>query len=134
MFLKQFAKFLAALGIVALLFVGYGYAHMRAMRRAWYWGIGAELIKTTNSTRLVAVGPGLHSKLSEFLSSPAAVAQVAHGDTAPPIGDGTATAQIILTNARGERLGIRLRRDDAISEFQGASNYHVAGFWTPDPK
>jgi hypothetical protein len=34
MFLKQLAKFLAALGIVAVLFMGYGYAHMRAMRRA----------------------------------------------------------------------------------------------------
>jgi len=79
---------------------------------------------TTNSTRLVQIGSGLRTKLSEFLASPAAVQQVELGDEPSPIGDGTACSRVILSNAAGTRVGIRLRQDAEPERF------HVVGYWT----
>ncbi len=118
-------------GICVLLFFGYGYAHMRAMRRDWYWSIGEQLIKTTNAPQLVAVNPGLKNRLSEFLAFPAGMNRIALGDAPSPIGNGTATACLFMTNAAGGQLGIRLRRDDALGRFQSTGTFHVVGFWTP---
>ena len=92
------------------------YAHSRM--------IGEELVMTTNSTRLVQIGSGLRTKLSEFLASPAAVQQVELGDEPSPIGDGTACSRVILSNAAGARVGIRLRQDAEPERF------HVVGYWT----
>src|SRR6266853_455132 len=73
--------------------------------------IGQELIAATNSQRLVRLGPELENRLSQFLHSSSAVAEVRLGDEPSPIGDGTACSRLILSNATGERLGVRLRQD-----------------------
>ena len=68
---------LAAIAIVATVFaVVSGSNHHRYYVYAQTRMIGQELIATTNSTRLVQIGPGLQKRLSEFLVSPAGVAGV----------------------------------------------------------
>ena len=86
--------------------------------------IGEKLVATTNSARLVHIGSGLQKRLSEFLVSPAGVAEVLLGDEPSPIGDGAACSRVIVSNAVGGRLGIRLRQDAKPERF------HVLGFWT----
>jgi hypothetical protein len=86
--------------------------------------IGEELIATTNSTRLLKIGPGLKQRMSEFMAVPPGIAEIMHGDERSPIGDGTACSRLILSNATGGRLGIRLRQDSKPERF------HVLGFWT----
>ncbi len=86
--------------------------------------IGQELIATTNSTRLVHLGSGLQKRLAEFLASPAGIAEAVLGDEPSPIGDGAACSRLVVSNAAGGRLGIRLRQDSEPERF------HVLGFWT----
>lgn len=86
--------------------------------------IGQELIATTNSARLVHIGSGLYGRLATFLTSPAGVADVLLGDEASPIGDGRACSRLVVSNASGVRLGIRLRQDSEPERF------HILGFWT----
>ncbi len=86
--------------------------------------VGQELIRSTNSPRLAENGPGLQDRLSRFLVVPSGVANVMLGDEPPPLGDGTACSRLILSNAAGARLGIRLRQDAK------ADTFHVLGFWT----
>lgn len=87
--------------------------------------IGRELIATTNSTLLDGVGlGGLEVRLTGLLAYPTQVATVLLGDEPAPIGDGHACSRLILTNAHGDRLGIRLREDPHSERFR------VLGFWT----
>ena len=86
--------------------------------------IGQELVSTTNSPRLVAVGPALQSRLAGFPASPSGVAEVLLGDEPTPIGDGTACSRLVLSNAAGERLGIRFSQS-------GPEKFHALGFWIP---
>jgi hypothetical protein len=86
--------------------------------------IGRDLIARTNSERLVQIGSALPLRLSSFLRSSSAVAEVKLGDEPSPIGDGTASSRLILSNAVGERLGIRLRSCAEPERFR------VLGFWT----
>jgi hypothetical protein len=83
--------------------------------------IGNDLITTTNSSALDRVGWGLRVKLHEFLDPKTRVAAVLLDDEPEPIGNGTASIRLFLTNGRGENLGIRLRED-----FE---RFHVVGFW-----
>ena len=116
---------LVAIAIVAVvLVIVSGRNHHRYYVYAQTRMIGQELIAITNSTRLVHIGPGIQKKLSEFLSIPASVAEVLLGDEASPIGDGAACSRLIVSNAAGGRLGIRLRQDVEPERF------HVLGFWT----
>jgi hypothetical protein len=116
---------LAAIALVVIVFAMVsGANHRRYDVQAQTRMIGQELIATTNSTRLVQVGSGLQKRLSEFLTSPAGVADVTLGDEPSPIGDGTACSRLIVSNATGGRLGIRLRQDSEPERF------HVLGFWT----
>lgn len=107
--------------------------HARNLQRNQFWGIGATLIRTTNSPNLVAVDPALRSRLELFLApvDPLAircdVEKASHGDVPAPIGDGTASGHVILINQKRERLGLRLKYDDA------QNKYHVLSFWTPEP-
>ena len=94
----------------------YVYAHTRM--------IGEELLTSTNSAYLVQVGDDLEKRLSEFLVASAGVAEVELGDEPSPIGDGTACSRMIVSNAAGGRLGIRLRQDADPERF------HVVSFWT----
>ncbi len=91
------------------------YAHSRM--------IGEELATATNSPHLVQLGPDLQNCLSQFLASPAGLSDVQLGDERSPLGDRSACSRIILSNAAGARLGIRLCQNEAPGKF------HVLGFW-----
>ncbi|HYG35351.1 MAG TPA: hypothetical protein VEC99_11230 [Clostridia bacterium] len=92
------------------------YAHSRM--------VGEELAATTNSPHLVQIGSSLQKRLSEFLLPPAKLSLVLIGDEPPPIGDGAACSRVVLSNAAGKRLGIRLRQDTEPEKF------HILGFWS----
>jgi hypothetical protein len=130
---NQFLRFAVALAIVAAVLFSLAHLHSRGLRRSQYWGIGAALIRTTNSPNLVAVNPALRSRLELFLApvDPLAiradVEKASHGDVSAPIGDGTASGHVILINQKHERLGLRLKYDDV------QHNYRVLDFWTPEP-
>ncbi len=116
---------LVAMAIVGVVFaIVSGSNHHRYYVYAQSRMIGEELVATTNSARLVHIGSGLQKRLSEFLVSPAGVAEVLLGDEPSPIGDGAACSRVIVSNAVGGRLGIRLRQDAKPERF------HVLGFWT----
>ena len=85
--------------------------------------IGVDLVEATNSAKLVRVGSGLQAELMELLAFPTDVAVVRLGDAPSPIGNRTACSQLILTNSRLKRLGIRLRQDSDPESF------HVLGYW-----
>ena len=129
---KEILKVVVAICILVGLAYPFLYFHMQALRRSYCTGIAQQLIRTTNSASLVFVGPGLTSRLSQFLSSPAQVEKVEHGDGG--FGDGRAQIFFILINDRGERIGVRLRPAEAPASPQTAGQYHVVGYWTPEPK
>ena len=85
--------------------------------------IGRDLIRTTNSTGLTQISPQLQRRLLEILGSPTEVMAVELGDGKPPIGDGSACSRLILSNASGECLGIRLGPDSLSHKYQ------VLGYW-----
>lgn len=130
---NPFLRLAVALGMVAAVIFLLAGVHARNLRRTQFWGIGASLIRTTNSPNLVAVGPALRSRLELFLApvDPLAiradVERASHGDVPAPIGDGTASGHVILINQKRERLGLRLKYDEALHK------YRVLGFWTPEP-
>ncbi len=116
---------LAAFAIVAVVFAMVsGSKHHRYYVQAQTHMLGQELIATTNSSRLGRLDSGLQKRLSEFLASPAHVAAVLLGDEPSPIGDGVASSRLILSNAAGERLAIRLRQGS------GPEKFYVLNFWT----
>ncbi|HWQ90388.1 MAG TPA: hypothetical protein VN673_01865 [Clostridia bacterium] len=88
----------------------YVYAHSRL--------IGEDLATATNSPHLSQIDADLQKSLAQFLHSPAGVANVYMGDVPAPIGDGSACSRVVLSNATGARLEIRLRQDDASGKFQ----------------
>ncbi len=102
-------------GVIAMRSQHHGVIYV-ASRRA-----GMDLVSATNSTRLVRISPFLKARLEKMLASPTQVAAVFVGDAPPPIGDGNACSRLVLTNAAGERLLIRLR--DA-----GSGRFEVVGF------
>ena len=81
--------------------------------------------KTTNSPQLVRIGPGLEGRLASLLNTNAGVSQVLLGDEPSPIGNGKAACRLILTNASGDCMGIRLRADEG--------KFHVLGFYSLRP-
>jgi hypothetical protein len=101
-----------------------GLDHHRYYIRTQTRMIGTELIATTNSTRLVHIGTDLRQQLVTLLSSPVGFDDVLLGDEPAPIGNGSAECRLILTNAVGARLGMRLRPADALEKFE------VLGFWS----
>jgi hypothetical protein len=121
----QIICLLVAIAIVGVVFaLVSGSRHNRYHVYAQARMIGEELSTTTNSSRLVQLGPGLRQRLSDFLISPSGLAEVQLGDEPPPIGDGSACSRVILSNAVGGRVGIRLRQDSQPERF------HVLGYWT----
>jgi hypothetical protein len=86
------------------------------------YGVGREIIETTNSSHLIKIGPGLQARLSELLVSPTHIATVLLGDEPSPIGDGSACSRLVLTNDLGDGVVIRLRQADTPGTF------HVVGF------
>jgi hypothetical protein len=114
-----------SIGIVAVVFAMIsGRSHHRYFIYAHSRMVGEELAATTNSPHLVQIGPGLQKRLSDFLVLPAGLSDVLIGDEPSPIGDGSACSRVVLSNATGGRLGIRLRQDVEPERFQ------VLGFWT----
>jgi hypothetical protein len=89
-------------------------------------GIGADLIRATNSPHLVRLSPFLQQRLARLLRARTQVAAVLEGDDARPEGDGSACSRLVLTNTAGDRLLIRLRRT-------GSGKFEVVGFRTFTP-
>ncbi len=85
--------------------------------------LGAELIAATNSPHLVRMSPFLKAQLDRMLGSPTRVAAVLAGDAPRPAGDGSACSRIVLTNAVGHGLLLRLRQ-------AGSGKFEVVGFRT----
>jgi hypothetical protein len=81
-------------------------------------GIGRQLISLTNSSSLVHLGPDLHAQLATLLSSTTRVSTVLFGDEPPPFGDGKASSRLVLTNAVGHGLLIRLQREPGTNLFR----------------
>lgn len=111
-----------AIAFVVVSFVG-GSRMARQAVKVRIATIGHDLIENTNSPSLVRVGPDLQQTLSNLLSSTTRVARVSLGDV--PMGDGTATGHLILSNALGQSVGIRLRRNSSTGEQFG-----ILEFWT----
>lgn len=82
--------------------------------------IGEELCRSGNSLRLVMVPPAL----SNWVIGRAGVLDVLSGDERPPVGNSTACTRLVLSNASGSRIAIRLRQDANPEQF------YVLGFWT----
>jgi hypothetical protein len=80
--------------------------------------IGGDLIRATNSTHLVRVGPHLRAQLSQLLGKPTQLTAVLLGDAPSPQGDGRACSRVVLANAAGRRLSIRLRQADRSGMFE----------------
>jgi hypothetical protein len=115
---------MVAIALVAIFgLAGQGRRNHRYYVSAQTRMIGQDLIKQTNSSRLVRIGPGLQDRLSGFLAAPSGVADALLGDE-PHLGDGSACSRLVLSNAVGERLGIQLRQDSEPEKF------HVLGYWT----
>ena len=77
---------LVAMAMVGVVFaIVSGSNHHRYYVHAQSRTIGEELVATTNSARLVHIGSGLQKRLSEFLVSPAGVAEVLLGDEPSPV-------------------------------------------------
>ena len=92
-------------------------ARQKAIHRASL-SIGSELIRTTNSSRLGNIGPDLQAQLASLLGAPTQVSTVLFGDEPPPIGDGRARCRLVLTNAIGQGLLIRLGKEHATNHFR----------------
>ncbi len=99
-----------------------GRGHHRAFISAASHAVGHDLIASTNSARLVRIGPDLQSRLSSLLGAPTRVSTVLFGDEPSPFGDGRACSRVVLTNDSGQGLLIRLRQADSPDTF------HVLGF------
>jgi hypothetical protein len=85
--------------------------------------IGEEIASTTNSTRLVVIGPHLQSRLPEFAGAGAGVSRLNFGDEIG-LGDGSADIRLYLTNAAGAEIGVRLKRGEE-------GKFHALGYWNP---
>ena len=83
--------------------------------------LGSDLIRATNSVHLVRMSPFLKARLEEMLASPTQLTGVVLGDEPSPAGDGSACSRLVLKNAKGERLLIRLRQ-------AGNGKFEVVGF------
>ena len=109
--------------VVAMLAVGsvLGMFAMRGKRRGFIsaasYSIGSDLLTTTNSLRLIRVGPQLQARLSELLGARTHVAAVLFGDESSPFGDSTACSRLVLTNDVGRGLVIRLRQAEQPGMF-----------------
>jgi hypothetical protein len=114
---------LIVVAIIAVLFI-----HLYARRRhdllTRCMSIGEDLVTHTNSPHLVTIGPSLQAELTALLSSKTHVSKVRLGDE-PRLGDGRASARLILTNEKGAAIGIRLRKE----KFR-SNRFHVLGYWT----
>ena len=108
--------------IVVYLLFGFIRGQQQAAIRVASLGIGRQFINSTNSSRLVQVGPDLHTQLASLLSATTSISTVLFGDEPRPIGDGRACCRLVLTNTVGQGLLIRLRRDP------GTDSFRVLGF------
>ena len=86
------------------------------------YGVGRDIIETTNSSHLTKIDPALQARLSELLVSPTHIATVLLGDEPSPIGDGSACSRLVLTNEVADKIVIRLRQADTPGTF------YVLGF------
>ncbi len=97
--------------VAAVLFAISGAAHNRAFLVGQTRSLGAQLIARTNSPQLL-LQPYQRERLGQLLSHRTFVAQVKTGDQPKPLGDGRASSWMVLSNAQGAQIVLRLRRAD----------------------
>jgi hypothetical protein len=129
---RTILKLAAAIALVALIvgtcFVDSSLKARRYARQIFIGNIGAWLVQTTNSTDLVGLTPELQADLRVLLASPTE-RWVCLGDEPPPVGDGRASARLVLTNQMGRVLTLRLREEPA-----GSLKYRVLSYWKTEPQ
>ena len=91
-------------------------ARHRAVITGASLAIANDLITATNSPHVLRVNPYLAAQLSKLLGSPTHIAAVLSGDE--PSGGGMACSRLVLTNAAGQRLLIRLRQAGRPGTFE----------------
>lgn len=92
--------------------------------------VAAELVHSTNSHALIGVTPELQSDIRHIQASATHVI-VRPGDDKPPLGDGHASARLLLTNTMGETLILRLSPEiDPVTESR---NFRVVGYRKTEP-
>ncbi len=84
--------------------------------------IAGELLSETNSVWLAKMSPDLRARLSVLLADNAGIDRCAYGDAPAPIGNGTADSHVVLTNAAGREMGIRLANT--------GGEFDTLGWWT----
>ncbi|HMJ64202.1 MAG TPA: hypothetical protein VK615_02535 [Candidatus Binatia bacterium] len=125
----KWSQVIAPLVAMAIAAIGFGFfqmyrgGHYRAYLAAQGRQIGRELIATTNSAHLVALGPRLREQLATYLVSPTDIQQIKFGDVPAPAGNGQAAVCVFLTNATNQRLVIRLHPSTIHEKFD------LIGFW-----
>jgi hypothetical protein len=87
--------------------------------------VGADLVHATNSPALTGVTAELQSDVKQIQASPTQ-AVVQPGDDDPPAGDGRAYARLLLTNAIGQTLSLRLRPES--EPGTGLRKFRVIGY------
>jgi hypothetical protein len=114
----------AAILLTAVIFAVIHFRNeQRGLRLMMAQQIGEDLIASKDSKFVVRVGDGLRAKLSEYTAGHAKVTDVRVGDDPSPIGNGSASNCVILSNDAGGVLSIRLKP-------AGNGKFHILGFVT----
>ena len=122
---KPLLVFTAVVLVVLALAFAVGSAHTYAMRQEWYRHIALEIVSTNGLQDVAPINPKFQPALSNFALTGAGPVKIRGGDVARPLGDGTAVANVILKNGKGELLGVRFGRDSSNQDC-------VIGLWTPN--
>jgi len=122
---------LAAAAAVIATVVGANFVRSAAESRRYVTLIatasaGHELINATNTIHMIQLDPAFRTCLSRLLISPTGIQKVVLGDERPPVGDGHASSRLVLTNALGQGLAVRLRLRH---EASNGPIFDVLSYW-----
>jgi hypothetical protein len=102
----------------------------RDLMLALSMSVGADLVHATSSQALTGVTAELQSDIRLIQASPTR-AIIQPGDDAPPLGDGSARARLVLINEAGQTLTLRLRPES--EPGTGLRKYRVLGYRKTEP-
>jgi hypothetical protein len=127
----RFALGVVILSVVAIaLFTARAKRERRDLTLALSLSVGTDLVHSTTSKALTGVTAELQSDIKQIQASPAQ-AIIQAGDDDPPLGDGSASARMLLTNAIGQTLTLRLRLES--EPGTGLRNFRVLGYRKTEP-
>jgi len=127
-------RFTVAAGILILVASAWFTSRAKQERRdlmlALSMSVGSDLVHTTNSRALTGVTAELQSDIKQIQASPTQ-AIIRTGDDSPPLGDGRAYFRLLLTNAIGQGLTLRLRPES--EPGTGLRKFRVLGYRKTEP-